>query len=110
MQTFTWTPDWRAREESKPRIEETPHGDGYQQRATIGLNTDPKTVPLTFANRSNAEREEILGFLETNKGKAFIWTDLRGISRKWICREWDTDFINFNVNTITATFIQVFEF
>lgn len=85
-------------------------GDGYEQRISYGLNFDSKSWNLTFANRTDTERESILTFLEARAGSEnFTWTPPRGTTAKYVCNEWNMEMINYNNNTITATFVEVFE-
>jgi len=110
MATFTYTPSFTATEDSQPRVRTTQFGDGYSQRLRYGLNTDPKTWRLTFLNRTDAERENIVTFLEARAGaESFDWTPPRGSAGKYICQQWAMDMLNCNNNTVTATFVEVFE-
>ena len=110
MATFTWIPDYEATENSRPRINKVQFGDGYEQRLRFGLNTDPKEWDLVFMGRTNAERDEIRGFLSARGGvESFDWTPPGGTAGKFVCEEWRTTLNVHNYNTITATFRQVFE-
>ena len=110
MATFTYTPSFEASESSKPRVSKIQYGDGYEMRATFGLNVDPKEWQLTFAERTNTERDSILSFFETNRGvTSFDWTSPRGIAGKYVCEEWQVTMRSYNFNTVQATFRQVFE-
>ena len=110
MATFTWTPSFEATESSKPRVQKFQAGDGYEQRIRFGLNTDPKEWPLTFAERTDTERDAILDFLEARAAaESFNWTPPRGDAGKYVCEEWQVTMRAYNFNTIQATFRQVFE-
>jgi len=110
MAKFTYTPSFTATEQSQPRIKRVQYGDGYEQRLRYGLNTDPKVWRLTFANRSDTERDNILSFLEARAAaESFDWTPPRGSSGKYVCLQWSMDMVAFNNNTIQAEFIEVFE-
>ena len=110
MATFTYTPSFEATESSRPRVRTTQFGDGYRQSVRFGLNTDPKEWSLTFMNRTNVERDSILSFLEARGGvESFDWTPPRGTAGKYLCAEWQATLINYNNNTVQATFRQVFE-
>jgi phage-related protein len=110
MATFTYMPSFTASESSQPLVRKVQFGDGYSQRLRYGLNTDPKSWRLTFLNRNDAERENILTFFEARAGsESFDWTPPRGSAGKYICSEWNMDMLNCNNNTITATFVEVFE-
>lgn len=110
MATFTYTPSFQATESSKPRVRKFQAGDGYEQRVRFGLNIDPKDWTLAFANRTDAERENILTFLEARAGvESFDWTPPRGGAGKFVCEEWQITLSNCNNNQIQATFREVFE-
>jgi len=110
MAVFTWEPSYEASESSRPRVRKFQAGDGYEARVRFGLNTDPKTWSLTFAERSDAEAEEITDFLEAQAGvAAFDWVPPRGSSGKYVCEDWQVSMRACNFNTITAKFQQVFE-
>lgn len=110
MPAFSYVPSFEATESSKPRVRRFQAGDGYEQRVRFGLNTDPKEWQLTFLNRTDAERDNIVGFLEARSGvESFDWTPPRGSAGKYVCEEWQATLLNCNNNTVNATFRQVFE-
>lgn len=110
MAVFTWIPDFGLSKKSAPEIREAKFGDGYSQRIRMGLNSDPKTFPLEFKNRSNIERDEIEAFLEARGGvEPFDWTPPWGSAGRFVCKEWNVTYSNFNNNQIAATFLQVFD-
>lgn len=110
MATFTYTASFEATESSKPRARKFQAGDGYEQRIRFGLHTDPKEWSLTFAERTDTERDAICSFLEARGGvESFDWTPPRGSSGKYVCEEWQVTLRAYNFNTIQAKFRQVFE-
>ena len=110
MATFTYTPSFEATEASKPRVSKIQYGDGYEMRATFGLNTDPKEWTLTFSERTDTERDNILAFLEArNAVESFDWTPPRGDAGKYVCEEWQVTLRSCNFNTIQAKFREVYE-
>jgi phage-related protein len=110
MATFTYVPSFSATEQSQPRVRRVQFGDGYEQRLRYGLNVDAKSWQLSFTNRTDTDRDNILSFLEARAGaESFDWTPPRGTAGKYICSEWAMEMVNYNNNTITATFVQVFE-
>ena len=110
MATFTFVPSFNATESSKPRVRKFKAGDGYEQRLQFGLNIDPKEWSLSFDNRTDAERESIVAFLEARNGvESFSWTPPRGSVGKYICEDWQVTLSNCNNNQIRATFREVFE-
>ena len=110
MSTFAYTPSFDATEVSKPRVRKFSAGEGYEHRIRFGLNTNPKEWSLTFANRTDTERDAILAFLDARGGvESFDWTPPRGTAGKYVCEEWQTVLSNCNNNQIRATFSQKFE-
>lgn len=109
MATFTYTPDFGARAQEKPRVLSSQFGDGYQQRVGDGINTNKRQWALTFAARTDSERDAILSFLRARNGvEAFDWTPPTGAAGRWVCQEWDTQLDRAGVNTVTATFVEDF--
>ena len=110
MATFTYTPSFEATESSKPRVRKFAAGDGYEQRITFGLNTDPKEWTLQFSNRTDSERDQITAFFDARGGvESFDWTSPRNIAGKYVCEEWQVTLSNCNNNQIQATFREVYE-
>lgn len=107
MATFTWVPGREATEASAPRKRVATFGDGYEHRIGWGLNRDMKTWRLPFLNRTDAEREQILQFLEARGGvESFDWTPPRGTSGKYVCDDWEAA-LSCARNSFTLTFRQV---
>lgn len=110
MATFSYTPSYSVDLQEQPQIRTVKFGDGYEQRLSFGLNTQPKTWTLQFNNRDDAERDNILTFLRARGGSdSFDWTDPNGYAGKWVCSEWKSSQSGCNFNDIAATFRQVFE-
>lgn len=110
MPTFTYTPDYGASYEIKPNVRVTKFGDGYEQRQANGLNTQAKTWKLKFSLRSDTEASAIISFLSSQGAvSSFDWTDIYGGAGKYVCRSWEQVKDRHNLNTIVATFDQVFE-
>ena len=110
MATFSFTPSFPALEQSVPIVRTVVFGEGFQQRLQFGLNRDPKNWALTFANRDDTERDNIITFLEARSGtESFDWTPPRGSAGKFLCRAWSTDMSIHGRTTINATFEEVFE-
>lgn len=110
MATFTYIPDFGATKKLSPRVNSISFGDGYEQRATFGINNNPQIWDLTFANRSDTDAQAIDNFLTARAGvESFDWTPYNQSAGKYICKEWSKSIDRYNGNTIQATFIQVFE-
>jgi phage-related protein len=108
--TFTWVPDYGAKLAMKPRVRTVQFGDGYMQRSADGINTNPRTGALSFSNRTDAEANAIIAFLDARGGvEAFDYTPPGGSAGKYICQEYDRAQVSYDVATVTASFKQVFE-
>ena len=94
-----------------PDLRITQFGDGYQQRNTMGMNTRRKNWNLSFNNRTDADRDKIVGFLQERNGKeSFDWIDPTTTNhKKYVCESWDVEMTSFNNNNISMQFKQVFE-
>jgi len=111
MAIFDFTPDFGAQKKSQPAVRAAKFGDGYEQRVTFGINQNPKTWELRWSAASNSTADDIEEFLDARGGvESFDWTPLNDTSSyKFICRSWQRDHQYADINTITATFEQVFE-
>lgn len=111
MAIFTWTPEFGATEEKKPRVRTVSFGDGYEQRARDGINTNPSKWTLQFNMRDNDETAAISAFLNERGGsEAFDWTPPYEVTAiRVVCRTWTKALVKFNLNNISATFEQVYE-
>lgn len=109
--TFTWTPDFGAGKASKPTISPVKFGDGYEQRAAVGLNTNPKTWNLAFSKRDISEIDAIDSFLDARGAvERFSWTPPRASDPVVVvCRQWSRTYENAAMDSLTATFDEVFE-
>lgn len=63
-----YTPDKTASKTIKPRILTAQFGDGYEQRAVDGINHLIETFTLSYSNRGKAEIDDLIAFLDSNKG------------------------------------------
>lgn len=110
MATFTYKPDFGASQTRQPRVNAARFADGYEQRATFGLNTNPESWALSFSMRDDTETGAIEEFLVALRGaESFDWTPPGGSAGKYVCREWSKTIERFNLNTIQAKFEQVFD-
>jgi len=67
-------PDRGLKSDQQPRILKATYGDGYEQRVAAGINNLPESWSLTWKNRSSAEANKIVKFLEVQGGvTAFDW-------------------------------------
>jgi phage-related protein len=69
------TPDKALTKNSTPKVLTANFGDGYEQRIADGINTLNENYSLNFATRPKADIDDIVAFLDTQKGVAnFILT------------------------------------
>lgn len=111
MATFTFIPDFNASADRQPRVRTARFGDGYEQRQGDGLNTLPEIWTLTFNNRATSEIDAIETFLRLEGGvTTFDWTPPRSaVPGKYICRRWQRSPVSGALDSLSATFEQVFE-
>lgn len=111
MTTFTYTPDFGARATIKPRVRTVAFGDGYEQRQANGINARNDTWDLQFQRRTNTEAQGIMDFLDARGGvQAFDWTPPNeSTAIRVVCREWSKTLERYNLNTVTAQFVRIYE-
>jgi phage-related protein len=111
MATFTWMPDYGANVDKQPKTRVVQFGDGYMQRQAESVNTMPENWSLSFSNRDLTEINAIEAFLTSAAGvDNFDWVPPRqAVAKKFICRKWTRNITVSNLDTITATFEQVYE-
>ena len=67
-------PDRGLSTDQSPRVHMANYGDGYEQRVAAGINNLPEEWSLTWNNRSNADANKVIKFLEDEAGvTAFDW-------------------------------------
>jgi len=112
MATFpNIAPDYGASKKAQPNVRSIQFGSGYSQRATFGINQDPKVWSLSWQNRTATDTNTIEDFLEARKGvESFSWSPPdETTTYKWVCQDWTKTMPYSNLFNITATFVQVFE-
>jgi phage-related protein len=111
MATFTWVPSYASAVETTPRLKLVQMGDGYIQRTSDGINASREKWTLVFKNISDQDYSDINGFLKGNIGYSFDWKPPgESSTRKFLVQDaWKRDFVSYNVNNLSVTFIQVFE-
>lgn len=112
MATFTWIPDYDGTQgDREPRIKGVRYGDGYEARWHDGLNPLAEVWPVSFLNRTTTEADEIDNFLKARGGvESFLWTPPRSSTEiRVICKRWGRVPVRGNLDSIRATFEQVFD-
>ena len=99
-----------AKKQSDPRTTIVQLGDGYEHRARIGLNIDPKVWNLQW-DVSESDADAIETFLEARAvdGAFFNWSPPAGTVGKWVCPTFTKSIPYLNRATISATFREVFD-
>lgn len=110
-ETFTWNPSYGAAAARKPIIKTVQFGDGYMQRQPESINTNPQVWNLSFNNRDVSEADEIDDFLTARGGvENFKWTPPRSVTEGlFICMDWTRTVVVAGLDSISATFTEVFE-
>ena len=105
------TPDFGAQKKSQPQVRSARFGSGYEQRTQFGINQNPKTWDLMWTAQSNTAADAIEAFFDARGGvEAFDWTPLNDdTAYKFVCRQWNRQHQYADINTIQATFEEVFE-
>lgn len=95
--------------QKKPKLNSAFFGDGYEQRAAKGINNNPKTWTVSFANLTDATATALMDFFDAANGvSSFTWVDLKGVSGKYTCKEYSQTFTDEDKNTVNATLNQVY--
>lgn len=109
-QVFTWFPDAGSQCDTKPNVQSTKFGDGYEVRTPIGINSVAEKWSVKFT-RTETVGNALAAFLKTHAGAlAFDWTNPDNVAGVFVCREWKRSRLKGGASEITCTFEQVFEF
>lgn len=106
-----YKPIYSASKKSEPKTRRIEFGDGYEQRISLGLNSNPKQWSLEF-NLSEEDADIVEAFLDARAAdcEPFTWTPPdSNTSYKWFCSTWDRSMFDINRSRVVATFMQVFE-
>lgn len=113
---FDFVPSYSSESTMKPRVSSVRFGDGYIQRATIGINLFPLVWDLQFINCSDARATEIENTIKSAAGGTLLWSvphdagEAPNTPLKWVCLEGvKRRRIDYNTNVLACTFEQVFE-
>ena len=107
---FSWFPDVGSSCITKPNVQGTKFGDGYELRIPTSINTSPEKWAVKFT-RTPSVALAIDSFLRGQKGsKPFTWTTPESVTGTFICREWHKNRMAGGVTEISGEFEQVFDF
>ena len=108
MTTFTIIPSYGSQASTAPRVRQAVFGDGYQQRCADGINTHARSWSLAF-NGDKARIDSVDEFLTLRSGiESFMWVPPSGDGGLWICSAWALSVDDYNQNSLSATFTEVF--
>jgi len=107
---FIWIPSYGAELGTEPKIREANFGDGYSQRAGLGINNIQDEWNLPFDDRSTSEMNEIKSFLRArNNGQSFRWVPYGEVEAvSVLCRKWSIKATNYDSYRISCVFERVY--
>lgn len=110
MSEFYWVPQYGAAVESAAKVRKVQFGDGYSQRSGDGINGVSQSWRLTFRG-STAEMAAIAAFLKSKAGvSSFTFTpESTQLEGRYTCLSWSRTKEAKGIDSINATFEQVFE-
>lgn len=111
MADWIWVESAGATQQREPRIRSAKFGDGYEQRAPDGINFMPQVWEVPFDGVDNAIADEMVAFLEAQKGYiAFNYVPLgQTAALRVVARRWSRTFARVGESDLRVTFEQVFE-
>jgi phage-related protein len=84
-------------------------GDGYLQAAKNGINARSSRWTVVLRNLSEDDCYWVAQFLDAHAGQSFYWTPPRSITQgRFMCSAYTLTPVEFGMQTITATFQEVF--
>lgn len=112
---FFWKPDYGTVYTVNPRVKKLKFGDSYTQRTSKDVDNIILKLDLKFTNRNEKEISAIVHFLNLRKGyKQFVYippdpyaTLSLNYPKRFICRNWDLQYVFKNSNSLNATFEEV---
>jgi phage-related protein len=112
------TPDKSLGRSSKPKVLTASFGDGYEQRIADGINSVKESYTLTFKTRPKEDIDDIVAFLDNQKGVSnFTLTlpDTNNTTRtgekdvKVVCADYSTSYVYDNFYSLSVNLKRVFE-
>lgn len=109
-------PDKSFKRQIKPKTRIAKFGDGYEQRASIGINSINETYNVNFKTRPKAEVDDVVVFLNSKKGvTAFDYvipdTNVGGgeTTIKVVCESYDVSYDYGDFYSLTTKLRRVYE-
>lgn len=104
--TFGWFPNAEHRKAVTPPVFSTKFGDGFEQRAPIGITPILDTWDLSFTG-TRAEVSAIEAFLLEHRGaSSFYWKNPDEKLGTYVARSWDKS-RQPGISTLSVQFEQV---
>ena len=92
----------------KHRLLVAKFGDGYEQRVRDGINTQEATFNFAFKNRPWEEIEVLSAFLDAKAGLSFD-AIVSEETVKVVCENYDINYGQNDIHTLTGNFRKVYE-
>jgi len=112
-QTFPYStaPTTGASRQVQARVLKAEFGDGYSQRVGDGINTIRYVYAVSWENISRTDANLIDTFFRARGGhQSFYWTAPGEASpRLWVCETWQRTHSTATLDSISATFTEVFD-
>lgn len=105
------TPSMTSVKNIEARVLKNEFGDGYSQRAADGRNNIVSTWEVIWNGITYTDANTLEAFFNARAGyESFTWTPYRGGEvKKFIVRKWSRAFLGPEIETIKATFEEVFD-
>lgn len=108
-------PDINLQRSSTPRVLKASFGDGYELRASDGINNINETFSVAFNNRADTEIDDIAALFNYYKGVTsfnYTYPDTNNggeTTIKVVCDDFTQTYVRDGYGAITASFRKVFE-
>lgn len=109
IETFTWRTQGQPEGSFNQRVRVAKFGDGYEQVAADGINSEQQSWPLSFSGLEK-EMVPLLSFMRRHVIKSFVWSPPYG--KQGLYRVVSDSIratpVGGQVMTVSATFQQSF--
>lgn len=94
----------------KSRVNTATFGDGYEQRASDGLNTIYRSGTWNWSALSTANCDAVTAFFTARGGvQSFKYTFPGDVERTYIVPDWSTGYPGGTTRSISASYKEVFD-
>lgn len=111
--TFSYVPSYGSPVSTELRVRSMAFGNGYGQDVKDGINNKKETYSLLFDKMTDVDFAAVIAFLNATEGSAyFLWTPPmagHNTEKKFKCKKFEDESLQYNCNRITAVFEQVFD-